>query len=302
MSSTETLGRPASAARALAARISACPARGPGAPGDVLADVRRAAVRRARGSRAPGPSRSRCSGPRPAPCRTSRCRAAIRSPLRVGVISRSSAPGREPVDPPLLVGRRIGDEDLEQEPVELRLGQRIGALLLDRVLRGQDEERLGQGVPAAAGGHLPLLHGLQQRGLGLGRRPVDLVGEDQVGEDRARDEPQLPRAGVAVLVEHLGAGDVAGHQVGRELDAVEVQRERLRQRVHHQGLGQARDALQDAVPAGEDGHQQLLDDLILPDDPAGDLLADLVVRRRNCSSSARSISSVVVVLKVASSS
>ena len=38
-------------------------------------------------------------------------------------------------------------------------------------------------------------------------------------------------------------------------------------------------ALQDAVPAGEDGHQQLLDDLVLPDDLAGDLLADLVVGR-----------------------
>ena len=32
----------------------------------------------------------------------------------------------------------------EHEPVELRLGQRIGAFLLDGVLRGQDEERIGQ--------------------------------------------------------------------------------------------------------------------------------------------------------------
>ena len=90
-------------------------------------------------------------------------------------------------------------------------------------------------------------------------------------------EPQLARAAGAVFVEDLGAGDVAGHQVGRELDAVEFQRQRLRQRVHHQRLGQPRHAFQDAVAAGEDGHQQLLDDLVLPDDLAGHLLADLLV-------------------------
>ena len=42
------------------------------------------------------------------------------------------------------VAARIADHDLEHEPVDLRLGQRIGALLLDRVLRGQHEERLRQ--------------------------------------------------------------------------------------------------------------------------------------------------------------
>ena len=93
--------------------------------------------------------------------------------------------GGEPVDPPLLVGRRIGDEDLEEEPVELGLGERVGPFLLDRVLRRQHEERVGQRVAVAADGHLPLLHRLQQRGLGLGGRPVDLVGQDQVREHRA---------------------------------------------------------------------------------------------------------------------
>ena len=118
-----------------------------------------------------------------------------------------------------------------------------------------------------------------KRGLGFGRCPVDLVGQDQVGEDRTRNEPQLARAAVPILVEHLGAGDVAGHQVGRELDPVEFQRERLRQRVHHQGLGEAGHAFENAVAAGEDGDQELIDDLVLPDDLPADLLADLVVGR-----------------------
>ena len=42
----------------------------------------------------------------------------------------------------LLVPRGIADPHLEHEAVELRLGQRIGALLLDRVLGGEHEERL----------------------------------------------------------------------------------------------------------------------------------------------------------------
>ena len=37
--------------------------------------------------------------------------------------------------------RRIADHQLEEESIQLRLGQRIGAFLLDRVLRGQHEER-----------------------------------------------------------------------------------------------------------------------------------------------------------------
>ncbi len=42
-------------------------------------------------------------------------------------------------------------------------------------------------------------------------------------------------------------------------------------------LGQPGHPLEDAMSAGEDGDQQLLDDLVLPDDLPGDLLADLVV-------------------------
>ena len=58
---------------------------------------------------------------------------------------------------------------------------------------------------------LVLLHRLEQAGLGLGRRPVDLVGEDQVGEDRSRLEPEDPLA--ALLDQDVRAGDVGGHQV-----------------------------------------------------------------------------------------
>ena len=45
--------------------------------------------------------------------------------------------------------RRIADAQLEHEAVELRFGQRVRAFLLDRVLRGEHEERMRQVVRAA---------------------------------------------------------------------------------------------------------------------------------------------------------
>jgi hypothetical protein len=45
----------------------------------------------------------------------------------------------------------IAHANVEEEAIELRLGQRIGALLLDGILRGEHEERLGRRIvwPAA---------------------------------------------------------------------------------------------------------------------------------------------------------
>ena len=68
-----------------------------------------------------------------------------------------------------------------------------------------------------------LLHGLEQGGLRLGRRAVDLVGQHHVGEDRPVQEDELAPAGLGVVLQDVGAGDVGGHQVGRELDALERQ-------------------------------------------------------------------------------
>ena len=70
-----------------------------------------------------------------------------------------------------------------QEPVELALGQRVGALVLDRVLGGDHHERRVERVGRAVDRDLALLHRLEQRRLRLGRGPVDLVAEDDVGED-----------------------------------------------------------------------------------------------------------------------
>ena len=92
---------------------------------------------------------------------------------------------------PFVLRRRVADAHPDQEAVQLSLGQRIGALVLDRVLRGQHEERTFQRPGSIIGRHLALLHGLEQGGLRLRRSAVDLVGQQHVGEDRTRAELEL---------------------------------------------------------------------------------------------------------------
>ena len=84
--------------------------------------------------------------------------------------------------------------------------------------------------------------------------------------------------GGPVFLNDFGAGDVGRHQVGRELDAAELQRQRVGQRADHQRLGQARHADQQAVAAGEQGDQQLLDHLPLADDHLRQLRSNLLIR------------------------
>ena len=117
----------------------------------------------------------------------------------------------------------------------------------------------------------------EQGGLGLGRRAVDLVGEDDVGEDRPLDEAELAPAGLRLVQDH-GAGDVGRHQVGRELDALEGDVEDLADGADHERLGQAGHADEQAVAAREDGGQDLLDDLGLADDDAAQLVEHLRAR------------------------
>ena len=86
------------------------------------------------------------------------------------------------------VGGAVVDQDFEQKAVELRFGQRIRALELDRILRGDDQKHGRQRHALALDRHLVLLHRFEQRGLGLGGGAIDLVGDDDVGEDRPAPE------------------------------------------------------------------------------------------------------------------
>ena len=145
-SSMATENRPSMAARALPPWIRNCPARGPapqstsswtnfGAAG-VLGPRRPHQPRHvlARCTRSPPPCRPGLAGSG-SPCPRAPCGPPAFSPRVVvaRIRSSSSADG-------------IIDLDVEHEAVQLGLGQRIGPFLLDRVLRGDGEERLGQRI------------------------------------------------------------------------------------------------------------------------------------------------------------
>ena len=82
-----------------------------------------------------------------------------------------------------------------------------------------------------------------------------------------------------VLLDDVRARDVGRHQVRRELDALEREPERARERAHEQRLRGARHAGDQAVAADEQRQQQVLDDLVLADDDLADLGANLLERR-----------------------
>jgi hypothetical protein len=134
-----------------------------------------------------------------------------------------------------------------------------------------------------------LLHRLEQRRLRLRRRAVDLVGEQNLREDRPLYEPQ--RAVSGFFVEHLRSGDVRRHQIGRELDALEREIEDLRDRLDEQRLGQPRDAGDQAVPAREERHQYLVDDVVLPDDDFADFGEDPLAPLRDMFGDRRDVGS-----------
>ncbi len=74
-------------------------------------------------------------------------------------------------------------------------------------------------------------------------------------------------------VEDVGAGDVGGHEVRRELDAVELRAEDVGQRADEQGFRHAGHAFDEGVLAGEDGDERLVHHVLLADDDFGDLFA-----------------------------
>ena len=164
--------------------------------------------------------------------------------------------------PPL--GELIGviDIDLQQKAVELGLGQRIGTLLLQRVLGRQHMERRGHIIAHPRHRDVMLLHRLQQRRLGLGAGAIDLVSHQQLGKHRPFHEPEAATA-AGCFIQHLGANDVRRHQVRCELDALAVSAEDRAQRLNELGLAQARHADQERMTSGKQRHQRLLDDGVL---------------------------------------
>src|SRR5664280_1133359 len=155
---------------------------------------------------------------------------------------------------PLVLRRGIAERDAHEEAVELRLGERVRAEILHRVLRREDEERLGQRPGDAVGGDGPLAHRLQERRLRLRRRAVDLVGQEHRREHGARVKLELLRP----HVEDREAEDVGRQRVRRELYAMDADAERLAERRGERRLADARDVFDQEMAPREKTHDRVL--------------------------------------------
>ncbi len=165
----------------------------------------------------------------------------------------------------------IGHANLEQEAVQLRFGQGIGAFEIDRILRGEDREPGRQRSAHAVRGYLPLFHAFEQCGLGAGRHAVDLVHQQQIGEDGAGVEAEALRTSFGSRAQNRGAQNVGGHQVRRGLHALESEAQQTAQRFDDQRLGDAGHAFEQRMTLAEDGDHHLLDRSRLAGDHAPQL-------------------------------
>ena len=175
-------------------------------------------------------------------------------------------------DDDLLDRLRVAEAKAQHEPVQLCLGQGERALVLDRVLGRDDEERIRHRVGRAVDRRLTLLHAFEERGLGLRGRPVDLVGEHDLAEDRAGAELEL----LGLLVVDREPRDVGRQQVGGELDPPEGGAEAPGDRLGEHGLAGARHVLDEQVAATQQGDQGQTDFVVLADDDALDVGEDPV--------------------------
>ncbi len=119
--------------------------------------------------------------------------------------------------------------------------------------------------------HLVLLHGFEEGRLRARRCAVDLVGEQQPGEQRALAEREVAVA----LVVHERSGEVGRKEVGGELSPGEVEPQRLGERPCRERLAEAGEVFEQHVAAGEDGCQDQRERLAFADHGDLDLVEHL---------------------------
>jgi hypothetical protein len=80
------------------------------------------------------------------------------------------------------------------------------------------------------------LHHLKQSRLGFRRRPIDLVGQDQIGEQGTGANFEFAR----FLIVNETDGNIARKQIRGKLDALKIQAGHLRNESSNDGFGQHR--------------------------------------------------------------
>ena len=173
--------------------------------------------------------------------------------------------------------RGISHHHIEHEAIELRFRQRIGAFLFNGILRCQSKKRIRQIVCVRPDSDMSFLHGFQQSSLGLWRRTIDFVGQQNVGEQRPLDKLEDSPASFRIILQHVGARNVRRHQVGRKLNAAKGQLQNTGDGAAEQCLRQSGNADKQAMPATKHGNQQLINNFILADDHFADFLTHALI-------------------------
>ena len=147
--------------------------------------------------------------------------------------------------------------------------------MLGRVLGCQGHEGPLDAVRLAIEADLIFLHRLEQRGLGLGGSPINLVRDQLVREDRAFAADE----GSGGHVVHRVAGDVVRHQVGGELYALGLSPEARRDRAGQESLSEPRQAFHENVSRRRKGEEDVVQHFVLALDQAGYLAPDCLDHR-----------------------
>ena len=161
---------------------------------------------------------------------------------------------------------RVAERDAQQEPVHLRLGQRVRAVVLGRVLRRDHHERPSSWCVASSIETWPSL--IASSSADCVRGVVRLISS--ASTTFAKIGPGLSSNTLPLLVVDRHADDVGRQQVARELDATEGAAERRGERARERRLADARDVLDQQVAARQQRDHRGADRLGLAADDGRD--------------------------------
>ena len=163
---------------------------------------------------------------------------------------------------------RVFELDAEHEAIQLTFREGVDAGLFVGILRGQDDKRFLECVGAAIDGDLSFLHGFEEGALCFGGSAVEVVGQQDVGEDRSRYE--IKRS--VIYAVNVGAGDVGRHEVARELNAFEATGDALGEGLCEGCFSEPRHAFDENVSASEHCSYQETERVIFTDINFADFL------------------------------
>ena len=115
-------------------------------------------------------------------------------------------------------------------------------------------------------GDLTFLHGFQQGALDLGRCPVDLVRQHNIGKNR----PFLGGKRALARIVNQRSDEVGGQEVRGKLEPLKAGADCLSQGLHRQGLGQTGDAFQQDMPVRQQPDNQAVYEILLTNNDLAD--------------------------------